>query len=128
MKKRLKQFWCKNLWPFCGIKKVKKDFIIEKDDDELFGEKLTPLALTKNEQLENHLIRQQNIKLLEDKGGVKRYLLNWIALTVLYYVMVFELIKPETFLERLITVPFSFIFFGMCFFMALFYYFSKWNK
>lgn len=121
MKQKIINFWCNNLYPFCNLNKVKTDFTIIKDKNELFGDRLEKINLTKNEEIVNSLRRKQNLKELKDKGGIKKYLINWIAITILYSIVVFGLIKPESILVKLLFVVPNFLFFGGLFLIIFFY-------
>ena len=121
MKQKFIDFWCNNFYPFCNLNKVKTDFTIIEDKNELFGDRLEKINLTKNEEIVNNLRRKQNLKELKNKGGVKKYLINWIAMTILYSIVVFGVIKPESFFEKLPFIVTHFLFFGGTLIMFLFY-------
>lgn len=128
LKYALLEFWCNNFYPFCNIKKVKTDFTIVEDKNEFSGDRLEKVKLTKNEEINNNAIRKENRKILKEKGGIKKYLINWVAITILYSIVVFWLIQPETMVGRLPIFLINFIMFGGTFIMFIFYFFIDKGK
>lgn len=123
---KIKEFWCKHYYPFCNIKNVKHKYDVKFNvlkEDEIKNNNLTSEEKRKNEEL-----RKQNNLELEKKGGIEKYLINWLATTLLYLIVVDFIIKPETILEK---IPFGIIGFLLCggtLFLSLFYIEKIRNK
>lgn len=98
MSSKLKRFICAHLYPFCGLnlKNVKHAF----DSD---GNKI---ELTANEKIKNNAARAQNLEILRQRGGLKKYVANWSSILALFIFIVDFGIQPTTFLEKL---PFAII-------------------
>lgn len=118
MKNKLLSFWCAHLFPFCNLKKVTDDFKID-------GKKFEKISISASEQILNRSIRKENFKALKERGGIKKYLFNWATIFVVSSVLVIEIIKPQTLLERVLTLPILFIPFGMILFLLVFVTFLK---
>lgn len=116
---KLKLFLCNNIFPFCNTKEVKPNFIITKNG--FLENKLELINLTKNERICNNLIRKENLRNLKNKGGIKKYLINWIALSILYSIIIFWLIQPESFMGRLSIVFGNTFFYGITSLMLILY-------
>lgn len=93
MSSKLKHFICTYLYPFCGLelKNVKHAF----DSD---GNKI---ELTANEQIKNNAARTQNLETLRQRGGLRKYVINWTILLALFIFIVDFGIQPTTFSEKL---------------------------
>ena len=119
MKNTLVNFWCSHLYPFCGIKNVKPDFKIN-------GREFNKINLSENEHILNQSTRRNNLKELEKKGGIKKYLFNWLAISLLSIVVVFALIEPQSFSAKLIISLLLFLpSFGVTAIMFIFLYILK---
>lgn len=116
MKKKLLKFWCKNLYPFCDIKKTVTDFEIDKAGE------YQKMNISLSEHLHNKSKRERNIESLKRKGGNKRYLINWVALAALYGVVVFEIIEPQTFWQKIPFVVTNFIFASVVAILLILYF------
>lgn len=114
-KQKILKFWCDNLYPFCCVEKVKADF---KMGDNGEYEKID---ISIEEHLKNKNIRERNIEALNKKGGLKKYLINWIALAILYSLIAFTIIEPQTIWQKIPFVITNFIFYAPPFFLFIFH-------
>lgn len=93
MNNKLKRFMCEYFYPFCGLKLKNVKHAFDSDGSEI--------ELTANDKIKNNAARTQNLEILRQRGGLKKYVINWTILLALFIFIVDFGIEPTTSLEKL---------------------------